>query len=204
MLTLKERFLNLPNYITFGRLMVVFVLMILMAFMNDRNIVFENTNRILSYTSAIIFLLGMLSDIVDGYLARRKKIVSTFGKFFDPLADKLAFLVVMIQMVALGRIPAWMVSIFLAREVIVTALRGVAIDEGIVIAASNGGKYKTVFVTIATMALMIHYPLWGIQWRLIGWVFIFPALFFSILSGFQYTWGFVQELKKMERNSQKR
>lgn len=188
-LSLRQRFLNLPNYITMGRLIAVPLLMIVMLRM-------DGEDRFLSYAAAAIFVLAMISDIIDGWIARRRKIISVFGQFFDPLADKLLFLVAMIFMVELGRMPAWIVCIFLGREVIVTALRGVAIDEGIVIAASRWGKYKSALVSTAVVGLLIHYPLWDVQWRLIAWVFVWPALIFSIASGVHYTAGFVVELHK--------
>ena len=172
-------------------------MMILMCFLNDDDYRYESANRVLSFWSAGLFVLAMLSDILDGYFARKRKIISTFGQFFDPLADKLLFLVAMIFMAELGRLPAWMVCIFLAREVIVTALRGVAIDEGIVIAASHWGKYKSAFVSCATVALILHYPVFGIHVREVGWVLIWPSLIASIASGFHYIAGFVRELKKI-------
>lgn len=194
-LTLRERFLNLPNYITLGRFAAVPLLMLLMLWMNDQDPFFEETNRKLSYWSAVLFILAMISDIIDGYIARRRKIISVFGQFFDPLADKLLFLVAMIFMVELGRLPAWIVCIFLGREVIVTALRGVAIDEGIVIAASRWGKYKSALISTTTVGLLIHYPLFNIHWRMMAWVFIWPALLFSLASGVHYTVGFIKALK---------
>ena len=198
-LTLRERFLNLPNYITMGRFVAVPILMLVMVFMDDHRVRMLSFNKSLSYAAAVIFLLAMVSDMIDGYYARKYKIVSTFGQFFDPLADKLLFLVAMIFMVQLGRMPAWIVCIFLGREVIVTALRGVAIDEGIIIPASTWGKYKSALISTVTAGLLIHYPLFGIQWRLIAWIFIWPALGFSLASGVHYTVGFVRELKKMKK-----
>lgn len=198
-LTLRQRFLNLPNYITMGRLLAIPLLMVLLFFMDDRSPGFEKTNRALSFAAAAVFILAMISDIIDGWIARRRKIISVFGQFFDPLADKLLFLVAMIFMVELGRLPAWIVCIFLGREIIVTALRGVAIDEGIVIAASAWGKHKSALISIVTVGLLIHYPLWGVQWRSIAWVFIWPALVFSIASGVQYTTRFASELKKRSK-----
>lgn len=197
--TMRQRFLNLPNYITMGRFLAVPILMVIMIYMDDAKLGYIAVNKSLSYAAAGLFVLAMLSDILDGYLARRRKIISTFGQFFDPLADKLLFLVAMIFMVELDRIPAWIVCVFLSREVIVTALRGVAIDEGIIIAASHWGKYKSALVSTATVGLLIHYPLWGMEWRLVAWVFIWPALVFSFASGVHYTVGFIRELRRKNR-----
>lgn len=198
-LNLHQRFFNLPNYITMGRFLAVPVLMVVMLFMDDRDWSRISVNISLSYAAAAIFVLAMVSDIIDGYYARKYKLISTFGQFFDPLADKLLFLVAMIFMVGLGRIPAWIVCIFLSREVIVTALRGVAIDEGVVIAASHWGKYKSALVSTTTVGLLIHYPLFGIDFRMMAWVFIWPALLFSIASGVEYTVRFVRALKALKK-----
>lgn len=184
-----HKFLNLPNWITIGRLLAAPVLFVLMLFLDegggDRAF-----DRALSFASALLFAAAMSSDMIDGYLARKKGLTSTFGKFIDPLADKMLFLVAMIMMIPLGRIPAWLVVLFLVREITVTALRGVAIDEGIVIAASEWGKYKSAFVSTATVGLLMHYPFFGIQWRLMAWIFLVPALAFSLGSGLHYAVGF--------------
>jgi CDP-diacylglycerol---glycerol-3-phosphate 3-phosphatidyltransferase len=184
---------NIPNLITICRLAGVVLLLVLMLFIDDSS---PNVtlNCGLSLAAMGIFTVAMISDIVDGWLARQWKLVSTFGKFIDPLADKVIFLVAMVMMIPLGRIPAWLVCIFLIREVTVTALRGIAIDEGFVIAASRWGKYKSVFISSAVVGLLIHYPVFGIQWRLIGWVFMVPALLFSIGSGLHYTLGFFRRV----------
>lgn len=191
----RTAFLTLPNWITLSRLMTAPVLLIIMLFLDDQGS-HRELNRILSFSAALLFAAAMSSDMVDGYLARKRGLISTFGKFIDPLADKMLFLVAMIMMIPLGRIPAWLVAIFFIREVTVTALRGVAIDEGIVIAASEWGKYKSAFVSVATVGLLMHYPFFDLQWRLVAWIFIVPALVFSVASGLHYTIGFWREVAR--------
>lgn len=191
----ERKFLNLPNWITIGRILSAPILLAGMIFLNDKS-PHVVTNEIISLACALFFALAMSSDMVDGYCARRLGITSTFGKFIDPLADKMLFLVAMIMMTGLGRIPAWIVAIFFMREVAVTALRGVAVDEGIVIAASHWGKYKSAFVSSATIGLLLHYPFLGINWRLIGWVLLVPAFVFSVASGLHYSIGFFREVAK--------
>lgn len=195
--TMPRKFLNLPNWITLGRLLAVPCLLVLMLFLDDLSpdIGF---NRAISFICALLFALAMSSDMVDGYLARRMGITSTFGKFIDPLADKVLFLVAMIMMIPLGRIPAWLVAAFFIREVTVTALRGIALDDGIVISASHWGKYKSAFVSTATVGLLLHYPFFGIQWRLMAWLFIWPALAFSLASGLHYSIGFFREVTRRQ------
>ena len=110
------------------------------------------------------------------------------------IQGKMLFLVAMIMMVPLGRIPAWIVCIFLMREVTVTALRGIAVDEGVVISASHWGKYKSAFVSTATVGLLLHYPFLDIRWRLAAWVLMIPSLVFSVGSGLHYAIGFFKGL----------
>ncbi len=191
----NEKFWNVPNSITFARLIVAPILLVLMLFLDNasKNV---QLSRTLSFTAAILFAVAMASDMVDGYYARRFNLISTFGQFLDPLADKLLFLTAMIMMIPLGRIPAWIVAVLFVREVTITALRGIAVEEGIVIAASHWGKYKSAFVSAATVGLLFDYPFFGIQWRLIAWIFLFPAVLLSIGSGLHYTIGFFKGLTK--------
>jgi CDP-diacylglycerol--glycerol-3-phosphate 3-phosphatidyltransferase len=192
----REKYLNLPNWITIGRLAAVPILIVIMLFMDDADPFYVGVNRSLSLVAALLFTLAMVSDMIDGYLARKKGLSSTFGKFIDPLADKMLFLVAMIMMVPLGRIPAWLVCVFLMREVAVTSLRGIAMDEGVVIAASQWGKYKAACLSVATVGLLLHYPFLGLQWRLMAWVFIVPSVVFSVGSGLHYAICFFRGLSK--------
>jgi len=140
----------------------------------------------MSLLAALLFLVSMISDIVDGYLARRFKVISNFGKLMDPFADKMLFMVAMIMMVGLGRMSAWIVALFFMREVGVTTLRAIAIDEGIIVAASSLGKYKSAFVSSAVVGLLIYYPFFNVHWYLIGHLLLIPSLILSIASGVQY------------------
>ncbi|MFH0800718.1 MAG: CDP-diacylglycerol--glycerol-3-phosphate 3-phosphatidyltransferase [Pseudomonadota bacterium] len=190
-----RKYLNLPNWITIGRLMAAPALLVLMLFLDNSSSHVE-MDRAISFASAIVFAAAMSSDMVDGYLARKRGLTSTFGKFIDPLADKMLFLVAMIMMIPLGRIPAWLVAIFFIREVAVTALRGIAVDEGIVIAASEWGKYKSAFVSAATVGLLLHYPFFGIHWRMMAWVLLVPGFVFSVASGLGYSIAFFRAAGK--------
>lgn len=183
------KYLNLPNWITIARILAAPVILVIMIFLDDRA-PHVALNRTLSFITALIFALAMSSDMIDGYYARKRGQTSTFGKFIDPLADKMLFLVAMIMMIPQGRIPAWLVAIFFIREVTVTALRGIAVDEGIVIAASDLGKYKSAFLSVATIGLIMHYPFLGIEWRLIAWVLLVPSFVLSVVSGLHYSIGF--------------
>ena len=189
------KFWNLPNAITFGRLLVAPVILFLLLLLEYKSKVI-NLSRSLSFAAALVFGVAMATDMLDGYFARRYKITSTFGKFLDPLADKLLFLTAMIMLIPLGRVPAWIVAILLIREITITALRGIAVEEGIIIPASHWGKYKSAVISTAMVGLILHYPFFDIQWRLIGWVFLFPGILLSMGSGIHYTIKFFKELPK--------
>ena len=116
---------------------------------------------------AWVFIAGAVTDIIDGWLARKWGVVTVLGKFLDPLADKLIVMAALIMLIPLDRVPAWAVFVILAREMIVTGLRSIASSEGIVIDASDLGKYKTIYQMIAIPGLMLHYDYYwffGLEW----------------------------------------
>src|SRR6202050_4579522 len=110
------------------------------------------------FWSAVVFTLAAITDILDGWLARRMNVVSVLGKFLDPLADKLIVMASLVWMVPMGRISGWIVIVLLAREISVTGLRSVAASEGVVIAAGSEGKVKTALQMAGIIALLLGYP----------------------------------------------
>src|SRR3989338_7877054 len=121
-----DQLLGIANYLTYGRIALVPVVVLLMMGINDFSPHRIPSNNVLSWGSIACFTLAQLSDAVDGYYARKFGVVSAFGKFIDPLADKLLSMSVLIMLIPLNRIAAWMVVLLIAREVTVTALRGIA------------------------------------------------------------------------------
>jgi CDP-diacylglycerol--glycerol-3-phosphate 3-phosphatidyltransferase len=143
--------MNLPNYLTFARIVIVPLLVVVLL-----TPVAENWVGISGYALAIIiFLVAALTDIFDGYLARRRNQVSKLGKFLDPIADKLLVSAALIVLVEKHLAPSWAVVIILGREFIVTGLRSVAASEGIVIQARNIGKIKMWAQCVAIVALLV-------------------------------------------------
>lgn len=108
--------------------------------------------------AGIVFIIASLTDAVDGYIARKKNLVTNMGKFIDPLADKILVIAVLTTLVEMHRFPAWMVVVIISREFIVSGLRMVAASEGVVIAASKGGKLKTVTQIIGIIMLLFDIP----------------------------------------------
>jgi CDP-diacylglycerol--glycerol-3-phosphate 3-phosphatidyltransferase len=131
-----------------------------------------------------IFIVASITDTLDGQIARRKNLVTNFGKFMDPLADKLLVCSAMIAMVDMGRIPAWVVIIIIAREFIISGFRLVASDNGVVIAAGWWGKIKTVVQMIMVIVLICDFG--GEAAAVIENILIYAALALTIISLIDY------------------
>lgn len=139
--------MNLPNKITVARMLLI-PIMIIVPYLGLNNILFGSVT-IGSFITLIIFLIASFTDFLDGYLARKNNLVTTFGKFLDPIADKLLVLSALIMLVEQGIIPGWIPIIIAAREFIVSGIRMLAAGDGKVIAASWYGKVKTVSQMVA-------------------------------------------------------
>ena len=171
----REAF-NLPNTITLMRIGIIPVLFFLL--------LSPGPAESLIITS--LFIIAALTDLLDGYIARRYQIVTTMGKFLDPIADKLIVNTAMIMLIPIGRIPTWIVAIIIIRDFIVDGIRNIASSEGLVIDASPLGKRKTLCQIFAVSALMIHYPFFGANAHAVGMVILCIALILTVLSGIDY------------------
>lgn len=181
---LKKRVIwNLPNALTIGRIMAIPIIVLLLFY----------PGKVISFIASIIFLFAAITDGLDGYIARRQNVVTTLGKFLDPLADKLLVITSLIMLIHLGRVPAWVVAIIAGREMAVTGLRAIAINEGIVISASQLGKYKTLLQVIATTTLICHYSYYSIDLHNVGMIFLWGALVLTVWSGLDYFRGFFRQ-----------
>ena len=167
---------NLPNSLTLFRVACIPVLVILLFF----------PNKLTSFLAAVVFGLASISDLLDGFLARRQQLVTTFGKFLDPLADKLIVSAALIMLIPLGRAPAWMVVVIVGRELAITGLRSMAVSEGKVISADELGKKKMVFQIVAILGLLLHYEYFGINFHAVGMFFLWLAVILTLWSGFNY------------------
>ncbi|MDD2389973.1 MAG: CDP-diacylglycerol--glycerol-3-phosphate 3-phosphatidyltransferase [Desulfobacterales bacterium] len=143
-------------------------------------------NRTCTFLAAILFSLAAITDYLDGYVARRHGLVSTFGKIMDPLADKLLVSSAFIMMSSYGWIPAWIVCIIIGRELAVNGLRIIVVENKADVSASRLGKYKTGFQIAAIIPLLIHYSYFEIDFHGIGLVFLWVALGLTVLSGADY------------------
>ena len=164
--------MNTPNKLTLMRTLMVpiFVLCMYMGFNNSRIV------------ATIIFAIASFTDFLDGYLARRDNLVTNFGKFADPLADKILVCSAMIMLVSSGEMPAWGVIIIIAREFTITGFRIIAASENITIAASPLGKFKTVTQLISNILLLTGLS----NLRPIGMGIFYLAVVFTVISGADY------------------
>lgn len=173
---IKENIWSTPNYLTISRVAMIPLIMFFLFF----------EGKFASFMACVIFIIASITDWYDGYLARKEHSVTSFGKFLDPLADKLLVMATMIMLIPLDRIDAWIVVLILGREITITGLRGIASAEGIVIAASPLGKYKTGFQIAALIGLTMHYTYYGFNFQFWGTLLLWIALALTLWSGFDY------------------
>lgn len=177
--------MNLPNKLTVLRVIMVpfFVFFMLTDFAGDAS----------KWIALVLFCLASLTDMLDGKIARARNLVTNFGKFMDPLADKLLVCSAMICLIPAGKLPAWVVIVIIAREFIISGFRLVAADSGIVIAASYWGKFKTVSQMF--MVIVLIADLGGV-FDTVGTVLIWLALILTVISLIDYIAKNVEVLTK--------
>jgi CDP-diacylglycerol---glycerol-3-phosphate 3-phosphatidyltransferase len=185
---LRDELLNAPNLITIFRMALIPVYLVFLAYESRHN----------SFWAAIVFSAAAASDWIDGWVARVSNKITTLGKFLDPLADKLIVLSALIMLIRLGRCPVWVVVLILARELLISGLRTLAASEGLVIDASQGGKWKTSLQLSGIIALMVHYH-YPIDWivtrrqtdfHAVGISLIYLSLVPSLASAVDYVRGY--------------
>jgi CDP-diacylglycerol---glycerol-3-phosphate 3-phosphatidyltransferase len=167
--------LNLPNTLTVIRILLVPVVVV--ALLDET----PNGDAI----AAAVFALAALTDTLDGYIARQRDAVTTFGKLMDPIADKLLVAAALIALVSLNRLAAWIAMVIIAREFAVTGLRLVAAEQGVVIQASWLGKLKTIFQVAAIICLIAFHPA-----PLAVDLLVYAAVAVTVISGVDYFFGF--------------
>ncbi len=167
--------MNLPNKITIARVFMipVFLLVFLLPDIPAGN-----------YISAVIFVVACLSDALDGYIARKYHLVTNFGKFADPLADKLLVSSALICFVELNLVPAWIIIVIISREFIISGFRLVASDNGVVIAASYWGKFKTTAQMIMCILLIVNLDF--AVFNILEQIFIYLSLILTVVSLIDY------------------
>ncbi len=184
--------MNLPNKLTVMRVLAVPVFVTLMLIEVDGKVC-EGWSK---WTALAIFIIAAFTDLFDGRIARKYKLITNFGKFMDPLADKLLVCSALICLVELERIPAWVVIIIIAREFAISGIRLVAADDGVVISASKWGKVKTVFQMIMVGFMIGNLPIFDILTQVLMWI----ALALTLISLVDYIAKNINLFKNLEGN----
>ena len=165
---------NIPNALTLLRIILIPIFILILSISKSAS---------MHLLAAFIFAFASITDYLDGYLARKWKVVSNFGKFADPMADKLLVMSAFIMLIELGMAPAWIVAVIICRELAVTGLRLLLVETGgTVLAAAMPGKIKTFSQMLSIIFLLCH-------WNFLGQVTLYIALIFTIYSGYDYFKG---------------
>lgn len=173
----RDGFWNIPNSITVARIaMVPFMVFLL----------WDDPSPSETWAAFVIFVGAMITDILDGWLARRWNLVSPAGAYLDPLADKLMVTTTLVMMVERSWVPAWLVALLICREFAITGLRGIASQEGMVISASTLGKFKTAYQGTALGVMLWTPHTFGLNPHVTGLAFLYIATFFSLASASEY------------------
>lgn len=180
--------MNLPNKLTVCRVALIpfFVVFLL----------YPDLTKYSNYIAAAIFIIASLTDYADGKIARKYNLVTNFGKFMDPLADKLLVCAAMICLVEMGKLAAWIVIVIMSREFIISGFRLVASDNGIVIAASYWGKFNTTFQMLMIIVLILDIP--SDAFRLLGEGLTYIALALTVISLVDYIFKNRETLKEQK------
>lgn len=183
---------NLPNRLTLFRIILIpFVLSALYAAK-----LLPEKQHLCGWIASTCFFFACITDFFDGYIARKKNIVTVFGSFLDPIADKFIVVSSLIMLLALGRVPDWVVIILILRELYITSLRLLASNQGISVPVNWMGKWKTTASMLGIGGLMIGYTWEGIPFLLLGQIFIYVATLLSIISAVSYSLGLIARIKK--------
>ena len=197
--SLKKELWSSPNIITLVRIAAIPVFLVFTYY----------ESRLNSFIAALVYSATAATDFLDGWLARRKNLVTVIGKFLDPLADKLIAMAALVMLVHLGRVTAWIVIVVMAREFAVTGLRTIAMSEGIVIAAGQEGKYKTALQLVAIVFLLLHYPYpidffvatGVVDANRVGTVLLYISVFFSVWSAWKYFAGVLDAVYRKDEQA---
>jgi CDP-diacylglycerol---glycerol-3-phosphate 3-phosphatidyltransferase len=174
--------MNLPNALTIGRIFLVPLLVVVLLTKFEGRLILGVRKELVG---AAIFGLASLTDVLDGYLARRRKQITTLGQLMDPLADKLLITAALVSLVQMDLAPAWMVAVILGREFAVTVLRSIAHARGVIIPASPLGKFKMISQVVAILLLILgreHLQ----QFHVLGTIALWIAVVTAIASGVDY------------------
>jgi CDP-diacylglycerol--glycerol-3-phosphate 3-phosphatidyltransferase len=192
---LRDEITDLPNILTLARIATLPIVLALI----------DNYSRALSCLAALVFILGGVTDALDGYLARKRGQETVLGAFLDPLADKLFVLGTLVFLVARDRVPEWLVVVLMSRELAITVLRSIAASYGLVIAAGRAGKMKTALQAVGITCLLVHFRYrvllfdFELDFHRVGTYLIYVSLVLSVWSAGEYVRFFVLAAEEKAR-----
>lgn len=193
---------NLPNRLTFFRMLMIPVVVLLLYFSDQTPSWLKNYQNLLGHLACWIFVVASITDFFDGYIARKRNIVTVFGSFLDPIADKFLVVSGLIMLTALERVHPVVVIILVLREMYMTSLRLLALTEEVEIPVSPMGKWKTATQMVAMPMLMIYEKFLGIDMKFLGTILIYIAAFLSLWSALLYSLSMLKKLR--EKRAQKK
>lgn len=195
---------NLPNRLTMFRVVLIpIIIFSLFATIGQFEWARNHTN-FLNYLAAWTFVAASITDFLDGYIARKKNIVTVFGSFLDPIADKFLVISSLIMLQSLNRVHVLIVLILVLREMYITALRLLAMEKGISVPVGTLGKWKTATQMVGIPLLMAYDIPWGINMPLLGTILMYLSSLFSLYSALEYSVGLLKKIKKIRKEKKKR
>lgn len=196
---LREELFNLPNTLTMGRVAVIPAVMWAMERSDAAEYGLWQAHWAV-FVATSLFAAASVTDFLDGWLARNLNLQSMFGRFMDPLADKLLVLACLVELVMLDRAPTWLVVLLLSREVAITGMRAIAAEEGFELPSDRWGKWKTAMQMTGLVGLLLHFPMevdflvfaGVVDFHRVGLVLMLVSMVFSIISAGGYLASFVR------------
>ncbi|EPZ50653.1 CDP-diacylglycerol--glycerol-3-phosphate 3-phosphatidyltransferase [Bacteriovorax sp. BAL6_X] len=190
---------NLPNRLTIFRVALIPVICLTLYLCLFEENIFKATVKTLGYIAAWTFVLASITDFFDGYIARRRNIVTVFGSFLDPIADKFLVVSSLILLQALDRVNVIVVIVLVLREMYMTALRLLAMEKGLKVSVNQLGKWKTTFQMMAIPMLMAWDKPFGFSFPLVGTILIYLSFVFSVFSALVYTFGLFKKISEVRK-----
>ncbi len=194
---------NLPNRLTMFRVVLIPIILFSMYAVQMNYEWALGHTKLLNYIAAWTFVAASITDFLDGFIARRKNIVTVFGSFLDPIADKFLVISALIMLQALNRVNVIVVLILVLREMYITALRLLAMEKGISVPVGTLGKWKTATQMVGIPFLMANDIPWGLDMPLLGTIAIYLASIFSLYSAIEYSIGLIAKIQKLRKEKKR-
>ncbi len=194
---------NLPNRLTMFRVVLIPIIIFSMYAVQVQYDWAQAHTKLLNYVAAWTFVAASITDFLDGFIARKKNIVTVFGSFLDPIADKFLVISALIMLQAMNRVHVLVVLILVLREMYITALRLLAMEKGISVPVGTLGKWKTATQMVGIPFLMANDVFLGINMTMLGTVAIYLASIFSLYSAGEYSFGLIRKIQKLRKEKRR-